>query len=151
MHSISGGSETPTPEVYFDPINGHIGLEPYPAYALLREFEPVYYNPQYEFWALARYNDVRAASQDWETFSSAEGVELDDADELFGLGGDDFLASDPPKHDVLRGVVRNWFTPKAVAESKVLVQRKVSEILARTASWTASMCHPRSLSRYRYM
>jgi len=108
------------------------GLDPYPAYASLREFAPVYHNGEHDFWALARYDDVRSASQDWETFSSAEGVEVDDADELFGIGGGDFLASDPPKHDVLRDVVRRSFTPKAVAELEQVIRLRATDLMSQS-------------------
>jgi cytochrome P450 len=116
--------------VHFDPMDLATALDPYPAYDALRELAPVYHNKEHDFWAIARYDDVRAASQDWQTFSSAQGVEIDDADELFGIGGGDFLASDPPRHDVLRQVVRGSFAPKAVAELGEMVRGRVRELVA---------------------
>ncbi len=35
-----------------------------------------YFNEKYGFWALFRYDDVCAAHKDWQTFSSAHGVDL---------------------------------------------------------------------------
>ena len=42
----------------------------------LRDHAPVYFNEQYEFWALFRYDDIRRAHKDWQTFSSAHRVDL---------------------------------------------------------------------------
>jgi cytochrome P450 len=103
-------------QAIFNPLDLGTNLDPFPAYARLRDEAPVYRNAELGFWALSRYDDVRSASQRWELFSSAAGVELDDADELFGIGAGDFLAADPPKHDVLRDAVKRWFTPKSIAE-----------------------------------
>jgi cytochrome P450 len=117
-------------KVDYNPMDLETSLDPYPVYAGLRESAPVYHNEEHDFWTLARYDDIRNASQDWKTFSNAGGVEIDDADELFGIGGGDFLASDPPKHDQLRHIVRNAFTPKAVAEFEHVVQGRADELVA---------------------
>ena len=37
----------------------------------MRDDAPVYWNEQYQFWALSRFADVYEASRDIETFSSA--------------------------------------------------------------------------------
>jgi cytochrome P450 len=116
--------------VEYNPMDLETSLNPYPVYRALREVAPVYHNTEHDFWTLARYEDLRNASQNWETFSNAGGVEIDDADELFGIGGGDFLASDPPKHDLLRNVVRHSFTPKAVAEFSEVVHNKAGELVA---------------------
>ncbi len=36
----------------------------------MRDEAPVYYNEQYDFYALSRHDDVTAAFKDYETFSS---------------------------------------------------------------------------------
>jgi hypothetical protein len=52
----------------------------------------VYHNAVRGFWALSRFEDVRAASRDWRTFSNASGFDLDELGTLvFGPG--DFLDS----------------------------------------------------------
>lgn len=49
-------------------------IDPYPIYSQLRSLGPVVYLSRYDLYALPRYDEVRAALMDWETFSSARGV-----------------------------------------------------------------------------
>jgi cytochrome P450 len=44
--------------VYYDPYDAGIVAQPYPVYARLREEAPLYYNEEYDFWALSRHSDV---------------------------------------------------------------------------------------------
>jgi cytochrome P450 len=57
-------------QVYYDPYDVGIVADPYPTYARLRVEAPLYYNEQYDFWALSRYVDVEKALNNWETFSN---------------------------------------------------------------------------------
>ena len=117
----------------FDPFDPAGPADPYPAYRELRDGARVYYNPARGFWALSRFEDVRAASRDWASFSNAEGVDLDGLGQrVFGPG--DFLDMDPPEHDELRAVVKTRFTPKAIAELEPLVQEHVDRLLDEVAA-----------------
>ena len=97
----------------FDPFSHACLEDPYPAYRFMLEQAPVYQSERHGFWALSRFEDVQRAARDWETFSSTGGVDLSGSVGLLGEGG--FLGMDPPRHDVLRRVVRAHFTPKGVA------------------------------------
>lgn len=77
-------------------------------------------------WAIARFDDVQDAIRDWRTYSSAGGVGLDDVQVLFEPGDGDFLEHDPPRHDVLRNLIRTAFSP---AELK----RRVEPTIQATA------------------
>jgi cytochrome P450 len=115
----------------FDPLASppDAAAAPYAAYDRLRREAPVYRNEERGFWALSRFDDVRAASRDWESFSNARGVDLDELGRLvFGPG--DFLDTDPPEHDELRAVVRSRFTPKSVAALQPMIEGHVDELLA---------------------
>ena len=46
-------------------------------FARLREEAPLYYNAEYDFYALSRFADVNKALVDHGTFSSARGVILE--------------------------------------------------------------------------
>ena len=53
----------PRPDI--DLMSGQFfGEDPYPAYAWMREHAPVYYDEGNDLWALASYDDVKAASVD---------------------------------------------------------------------------------------
>lgn len=60
-----------------DPYAYEIHEYPYPTYKRLRDEAPAYENPQLGFYALSRFHDVWNAIQEWDTFSSAEGVSLE--------------------------------------------------------------------------
>jgi cytochrome P450 len=55
--------------VHYDPYDVTINADPYPTYARLREEAPLYYNEQYDFWALSRHADVEPAVSNHRTFS----------------------------------------------------------------------------------
>ena len=67
---------TTTQPVEFDPFSSVFFEDPYPTYRRLRDESPVYTNEKYGFVALSRYADVVKAHRDWDTFSSAHGVDL---------------------------------------------------------------------------
>ena len=100
------------PPPVYDPFSRAAQIDPYPIYRGLLEDVPVYRNEQRDFWALSRFADVQGAFRDWEAFSSAGGVTVD---ELLALTGPSFLTMDPPRHELLREIVREPFRPKAVA------------------------------------
>ena len=62
---------------YYDPYDAAIDADPYPVWQRLRDEAPLYYNEQYDFYALSRFADVHAASLDWQTYSSARGTVLE--------------------------------------------------------------------------
>jgi cytochrome P450 len=98
----------------YDPFADLALEDPYPLYARLRDEAPVYHNPDRDFWALTRFADIQEAARDWQTFSSMPCADPDYVGVRLGLNS--FLDLDPPKHDVLRRIVRAHFTPKTVAE-----------------------------------
>jgi cytochrome P450 len=114
-------------------------------YATLRAEGPIHFSKRYGFWALTRYDDVRAAQRDWDTFSTTDGVDIDDTGAQYGSG--DFLEEDPPRHDVLRAVLREYFVPKRLradltAPIRVEVRRLLADLremesvdLARHLAW----------------
>jgi cytochrome P450 len=114
--------------VAFDPLAQD---EPYAAYRELRDRWPVYRNDERGFWALSRFDDVQRAAREWRSWSSAEGVNLDDTLSLTGPGN--FIAADPPDHDRLRRVVRERFTPARIAAMEPAVRADVRATL-RTAA-----------------
>ncbi|MDL4820045.1 cytochrome P450 [Actinomadura opuntiae] len=92
--------------------------DPYAQWRWLRANAPVFRHPATDFpdfWALTRYEDVRSAYRDAETFSSAQGILLRPAGHGDDPGGGRTLAlTDPPRHRRLRGLVDEWFTVRSV-------------------------------------
>ncbi len=63
------------------------------------------------FWCLTRYEDVVKASEDYVTFSSARGTNIEDA-----YGGAELMMvnMDPPQHTRLRNLVQKGFTARQI-------------------------------------
>ncbi|MGP0036628.1 MAG: hypothetical protein ACLP4R_18970 [Solirubrobacteraceae bacterium] len=116
-----------TAELRYDPF-AELGVEdPYPLYARLRDEAPAYYNPDRDFWALSRFEDVQAAARDWETFSSEPCVDPDYVGGRLRLNS--FLDLDPPMHDLLRRIVKAHFTPNAIKELEVTTGAIAGELV----------------------
>ena len=60
-------------DLYYDPWDVEIDLDPYPTYRRLRDGQPLIYNERHDFWGLSRYADVDAALRDPNRLSSAKG------------------------------------------------------------------------------
>lgn len=120
-------------QVIYDPFDRETHENPYPVYKVLRDEFPVYYNEQYDFWVLSRYEDVAAADRDWKTFSPMYGVDLDDTTDYFGEGtpaAGFFLGYDPPRHDNVRRIFQKTFLPKGLEPVEGMIQQKVDELVA---------------------
>jgi cytochrome P450 len=73
----------------------------------MRDEFPVYEDPRGRFYALTRFEDVRQASVDWATFSSA--AKLENSYLKPSMAG-----MDPPQHGEMRAVISKGFTPSRV-------------------------------------
>jgi cytochrome P450 len=119
---------SPEPDLYYDPFDFEIDVDPYPIWRRLREERPLYYNERYDFYALSRFEDVERGLVDWGTYSSARGtlLELIKADIEMPRGT--FIFSDPPEHSVHRGLLSRVFTPKKMSA----IEPKVRAFCARS-------------------
>ena len=103
-------------DLYYDPWDVEIDLDPYPVYRRLRDEAPLYYNERHDFWGVSRYADVEAALKDSSRLSSAKGdiLEVVKADPVMPPGV--FINEDPPLHTIHRALVSRAFTPKKMRE-----------------------------------
>jgi cytochrome P450 len=98
--------------VAYDPYDVEINANPYPAFARLREEAPLYYNEQYDFFALSRYDDVERGLIDRETYISSRGGILELIKANIEMPSGVLIFEDPPLHTVHRGLLSRVFTPK---------------------------------------
>jgi cytochrome P450 len=99
----------------WDPIDESLKADPHAVWRRLRDEAPAYYNDQYDFWALSRFEDVERAHREPKLYSSAHFTVLEQmTDEAQSEGLMIFL--DPPEHTALRRLVSKAFTPRRVAE-----------------------------------
>lgn len=102
-------------DIYYDPYDYAVDADPHPIWKRMRDEQPVYYNDKYDFYALSRYEDVRNASIDWQTFSSSKGSVLEIIRNPEALEQSrNMLFMDPPEHDQHRALIGRRFTPKQV-------------------------------------
>ncbi|WP_253870233.1 cytochrome P450 [Mycobacterium sp. 1164966.3] len=99
-------------DLYYDPWDVKIDLDPYPVYRRLRDEAPLYYNERHDFWAVSRYADVQTALKDPNRLSSAKGdiLEVVKTDPAMPPGV--FINEDPPVHTIHRALVSRAFMPK---------------------------------------
>ncbi|HUE59296.1 MAG TPA: cytochrome P450 [Acidimicrobiales bacterium] len=110
-----------------NPFSHEFHADPYPTYRRLRDEAPCYFNAELDFFAVSRYEDVLAASQQPLLYSSAEGTILERLDTRALLPMMIFM--DPPRHDLHRQLVSRAFTPRAVAELEPFVRSTAVELL----------------------
>lgn len=97
-------------------------------FAWLRANEPVF-RDETGFWALTRYDDISAAYLDHATFSSAGGPMLGgsfSSGEVDSAANRMLVASDPPRHRMLRQLMHKVFDPGFVARVAIQVEEVVN-------------------------
>ena len=110
--------------VLYDPTRPDFGERRIAVYREMRDDHPVYIDPHGGFVALTRFEDVRAASLDWETFSSALKVEArHQKPSIAGM--------DPPRHSQLRAVLSRGFTTKRVQDLEEQVRVVARDLIGQ--------------------
>jgi cytochrome P450 len=133
----------------YDPYSPEFQADPFSVYKWMLEEAPVFYSEKWDWWALSRFEDVRAAALDHETFLSFEGIDIDaTATDQSGPG---FLPDiDNPRHDQLRKIVQPHFLPRRIAKHEGHVREVIREFVrgwkdrdeidvAQELSWPAPM------------
>jgi cytochrome P450 len=114
----------------YDPFSAAFQADPYPVYRWMRDEAPVFHSEKWGWYALSRFDDVRAAATDPETFLSRDGIDIDDtAKDQSGPG---FLPDvDNPRHDQVRRVIQPHFLPRRIAAREDAVRVVVRDLVAR--------------------
>jgi cytochrome P450 len=118
---------TATPNLSVDLFTDENLANPFPAYADIRAAGPVVWLDALGCWAVSRYDDVRSVLADWENFTSDQGVGLND-DVNAALQGT-LLASSPPLHDTLRGVLAEQLSPRGLRTLGMDLKARAREII----------------------
>src|SRR4051795_9087833 len=107
--------------------------QPHEQFAWLRANAPVYRHPEPDgpgFWAVTRYDDVRAIGRDPETYSSEPTIMIPDDAGGLELGDHKMmLTSDPPYHTRLRRIINREFTPKSAERMRSRIQELAAKIV----------------------
>jgi cytochrome P450 len=116
-------------QVRFDPYDAELIVNPYPMFARLREEAPLYYNAQYDFYALSRFADVNKALVDHDTFSSARGAILELIKANLDIPSGMLIFEDPPIHDVHRKLLSRMFTPRKIGALEPMTREFCAQLL----------------------
>jgi cytochrome P450 len=109
-------------ELRYDPYDVAIDRDPHPTWRRLRDEAPLYRNDDLDFWALSRWDDVRPALLDWDTYRSGHGTTLDIIKADIELPPGIILFEDPPIHDAHRALLSRVFTPRRMLDLEPLVR-----------------------------
>ena len=106
----------------YDPYSEAALLDPWPGYKELRDAAPAVWLNRYDMFALTRYDSVRRALLDWESFPSRNGVMMNDQMNKVLRGN--VLCSDGAEHGRLRDVLMRPLKPTALrpAKEKITVE-----------------------------
>lgn len=120
-----GGINLFSPTSY---ANGH----PTDQYAWLRDNDPVHWHSEPDgpgFWAVTRYEDVKALSRNAALFSSRPTIMIDDGSAM-DLGDHTMmLTMDPPRHTQYRKLVAPRFLRRAIGRMRPEIERLAAEII----------------------
>jgi cytochrome P450 len=102
---------------------------PYPLYWMLRHVKPILNIGRYDLWFATRYDDVKRVLSDYDNFSSDFRRAFNPEEELDPGEKVSLIASDPPIHTKLRGLVSRAFTPRAVTNLEPRIEALTHELL----------------------
>lgn len=143
----------------FDLGNPAVNADPFPAFARLREEDPVHWSPAMKAWIVTRYDDVKRVALDNSAISAdrltpffaAQPARQGRVEHLMRYLNHWMVFKDPPDHTRLRRLFNKVFTPSAVEALRPNVEEIVALLLdgmaARAAKgepidWIADFAYP---------
>ena len=114
---------------------------PYEVFARLRKERPVHWSPLSQFpheagfWSIVRQDDMKMISLDFETYSSERGgvVLVDDIGVPLDMVRMQPIAQDPPRHDRMKALFQQAFTPRRIAAHTEVIRAIVNHALDQIA------------------
>jgi cytochrome P450 len=106
--------------------------QPHEQFRWLRDHAPLYRHPEPDgpgFWAVTRYDDVRAVGRDPERFSSVPTIMIADLAGIDFDGHQMMITSDPPRHTRLRRAINSQFTPRAAEQLRIRIEELAGQII----------------------
>ncbi|MGW0842849.1 cytochrome P450 [Streptomyces sp. NPDC002787] len=109
-----------------DLFSDEVLADPYPYYRQLRDLGPAVHLSRHGLWFVSRYEQVRSALGDWETFSSGQGIGLN-------AGFNDAWASalinlDPPAQTEQRKLFTDRLSPRALRPLAEDIDRRAERL-----------------------
>lgn len=129
------GAEAPAGHHGYDPFQMK---DPFPAYAELRNEQPVMFDERVGYYVVSRYDDIKAVFDDWETFSSEnaqapvrkrgpQAIKIMEEGGFTAYSG--LSARRPPEHTRIRAVAQKAFTPRRYKALEPFIRQNVVDQL----------------------
>lgn len=115
-----------------DLFGDEVLADPYPTYAELRALGPAVFAERANAWLLPRYDSVKAALLDPETFSSVNGLHLNPEGNQWVTAGS-VLAADGLEHARLRRVLSKQLAPRAIRDLGDNLRSRAEELVTKLA------------------
>lgn len=119
-------------EPLFNPLSPEFRNNPYPAYHLLRERDPMYESP-FGFRVATRYQDVAFVLRDKRFIKgyveSLVQQGTNPAEPIFKFLSETMLLINPPDHTRLRGLAAKVFTARRIEEMRPRIQAIVDKMI----------------------
>ena len=103
----------------------------------LREEDPVHFNELPgigRYWSLTKFEDIMFVDTNHELFSSAHGIalgpQIDAPRNPEEMQFSNFIAMDPPKHDVQRATVTGVVAPRNLAKMESVIRERTRKVLS---------------------
>jgi cytochrome P450 len=106
----------------YDPFTAAFQQRSHEICRKLRDEHPVYHHAERNFWAISRFEDVRAAALDLDSLTT-EGIQ--EAKALKPM----LNFPDPPRHNQLRALVSRAFTFRRVQEMEPRIRSLARELI----------------------
>ena len=108
---------------------------PHATFQRLRDEDPISWWEERDgsgFWSVTRYQDVIDLNRDFKTFSSAQGIRLEEMDPEETEARRTMMEMDPPEHTRLRRLAQGGFTRRMVASYEDAIRVLAREVLDET-------------------
>jgi cytochrome P450 len=120
-----------------------VARDPYPAFAWLRDRDPVHWSESLGAWVVTRYADVLEIWNRPDLFSSDRfrkvGAEFTsqrpEVRAVASVLSEWLVFRDPPDHTRLRALLQKTFTPRQLANSRTQIQGAIDELIEEALSY----------------
>jgi len=132
MEAASVAGRSPAPHSGLELHADEVLRDPYPTYRRLRDQGSAVYLDRIDAYFLGRYKDVRAALNDWETFSSDKGIGLNPV--INEAWREALICQDPPVHTSRRKLMDEALGPRSIRPLEETIRQRAEELAGHLAT-----------------
>ena len=112
---------------------------PHLTFERLRNEDSVYWTKEKNgrgFWSITKHSDILKVNGDNQTFSSSQGIRIEDQTEEEYLARRTFQETDPPEHRITRMMLAPAFSQKAIANYEEMVRDLAQSIVEKALKYS---------------